>query len=149
MVAPGLSGFDWSPDAWKHINGIIEAAQDGDAAKMTDLWMANPMMKAADENPAVAPRIRRLVAENMRCWLANPTLEKSLRPPATQRLAEIQAPTLVIVGDRDSADMQRICAKLSAEVAGARKVVILGAGHIVNMERPEEFQRALVGFLQS
>jgi pimeloyl-ACP methyl ester carboxylesterase len=32
-------------------------------------------------------------------------------------------------------------------VKGARRVVVAGAGHIVNPERPTEFDRAVPGFL--
>ena len=32
--------------------------------------------------------------------------------------------------------------------SGARTVVISGAGHMVNMEKPEEFNRAVLEFLR-
>jgi pimeloyl-ACP methyl ester carboxylesterase len=146
-AAPGLRGFDWSPGPRDWVQPIIEAAQDNDRARLADLWLANPMMQAAAANPAVAPRVRRLVMENLECWLVNSSLEKSLRPPSAKRLAEIKAPILVIVGDRDIPDMQRAAEKIAKEVPAAHKLVISGAGHIVNMERPEEFNRALLDFL--
>ena len=35
---------------------------------------------------------------------------------------------------------------IAKEVAGAKKAVITGAGHMVNMERPEEFNRIVLDF---
>jgi len=39
--------------------------------------------------------------------------------------------------------------QLVAKVPGARKVVIAGAGHMVNLEQPTEFNRTLMEFLRS
>ena len=39
--------------------------------------------------------------------------------------------------------------KLVADVKGSRKVVIAGAGHISNMEKPEEFDRVVLEFLKA
>ncbi len=147
-VAPALSGFDWSPDFGQGFVAVVEALQDGDEEKAVELWMTDPMMQPANENPTVGPVIRRIVRENIGCWLVNPNYEKALRPRAAKRLGEVKAPTLVIIGDRDAPDLKRVCDKLVQEVTGARKVVILGAGHIVNMERPHEFNRALLDFIR-
>ena len=58
-------------------------------------------------------------------------------------------PVLVVVGDRDIKHMQRIADKLAADIPGAKKVVIPGAGHISNMEKPAEFDAAVLPFLKS
>jgi len=149
LVAPGMGGFDWSADAWKEMPPILAAARDGNADRVAELWLNAGMMRAARDNPHCRDRIRFLSRENVSCWLANPLLECDLDPPAAARLREIRARTLVIVGDRDVPDMQRIATKIEAEVPGARRIVIPGAGHIVNMEAPETFNRELVAFLDA
>jgi pimeloyl-ACP methyl ester carboxylesterase len=63
-----------------------------------------------------------------------------------ESLPTISVPTLVVVGERDerflaAADYQ------AARVPGARKVVIADAAHAANIERTEDFDRAVVGFL--
>ena len=57
-------------------------------------------------------------------------------------------PTLVVVGDRDVPDFLGMAERLATSIRGARKVVVPGAGHMVNMERPEEFNRAVLEFLE-
>lgn len=61
-------------------------------------------------------------------------------------LAGLRVPTLVIVGarDRTSLDPSRAVA---AAVPGARLVEIADAGHLVNLARPTEFNRAVAEFL--
>jgi 3-oxoadipate enol-lactonase len=146
-VAPGLSGFHFSDDP--SMAGTPRAAQRGDWNKVKELWLNSGYMRAAMENPAIAPRIRQLVYENAHENLDNWALERVLDPPAIDRLPEIKVPTLVIVGNRDVADIHEICGLLRARVPGAQEVVIQGSGHIVNMEKPDEFNAAVLNFLAS
>jgi pimeloyl-ACP methyl ester carboxylesterase len=146
-VAPGLSGFPFSPDPTEM--DTIRAAQAGDWQKVTDLWLRSGYMTPAMENPEIRPRLRQLALENAHENLDNPLLETMPNPPAIDRLPDIKAPTLVIVGDRDVADIEEICGLLYARIPGAKEVTIHGSGHLVNMEQPEEFNRAVLGFLAS
>ncbi len=64
-------------------------------------------------------------------------------------LGRIQAPTLVVTGERDST-VDPVRQRLLAEgIPGARQVIIPGAGHAVSVDRAEEFNRVLVDFLES
>ncbi|MDQ3181876.1 MAG: alpha/beta hydrolase [Acidobacteriota bacterium] len=144
LSAPGLSGYKYEQNEY----GIIEAARDEGEAKATELWLKNPYMATAMENPAIENRIRRLCLENAFNWLTNPFLERPIKPPAIGRLAEIKVPILLIIGDKDVPDMQKIADKITADVKDVRKEVLAGAGHIANMEKPDEFNRLVLGFLK-
>lgn len=63
------------------------------------------------------------------------------------RLGEIRAPTLVIVGEEERTFPRAWMEDLAARIRGARLVRIAGAAHISNMERPQEFTRAVLEFL--
>jgi pimeloyl-ACP methyl ester carboxylesterase len=147
LAGPGLTGFDWSAEGERRAWGILEAFRDEGAAKGVELWLKDPYMAPAMENPALAPRLRQLAADNARCWLVNPLLGKRVTPPAARRLGEIRVPTLVLIGSRDVPDIQAIGRLLEKNVPHARKVIVHGAGHMVNMEKPEEFNRVVIDFL--
>ena len=66
---------------------------------------------------------------------------------AMQRLGEVRAPTLVVVGERDQPDFHAIANELTAGIPLARKVVVPGTGHLVPMEAPAEFNALVAGFL--
>jgi pimeloyl-ACP methyl ester carboxylesterase len=70
-----------------------------------------------------------------------------LDPPAAGRLGEIQAPTLVIVGDADTPDALANADTLAAGIPGARKVVLPNVAHMVPLETPEAFNRLVLDFL--
>jgi pimeloyl-ACP methyl ester carboxylesterase len=70
-----------------------------------------------------------------------------LDPPESERLAEVKVPTLVVTGDEDVADIHRVADRLATEIPGAERATIAGAAHLPSLERPEEFDRIVLGFL--
>ena len=72
---------------------------------------------------------------------------ESLDPPAIERLEEITAPTLVIVGDEDLPHAAANAEVITSRIPDSRSVVITGAAHLPSLERPDEFNRALRSFL--
>lgn len=67
---------------------------------------------------------------------------------SSKRLHEIQAPTLVVTGDRDTTVSWRNQAQLVRLIPGAVQVTIPGAGHAVTVEQAEAFNLALLEFLR-
>lgn len=100
---------------------------------------------------AVDRKTRDLVAAmNLPILVAEEVAEfesDSADPPAHDRLALISAPTLVLTGDLDQPDVLDYTDRLSREIPLARREVIPGAAHMVNMEAPEHFNRLVVNFL--
>jgi pimeloyl-ACP methyl ester carboxylesterase len=82
-------------------------------------------------------------AEN---WNLESVIEE-LEPPAMGRLAEVRAPALVVVGDLDMPSSLEIAEAIDENVKGAEVVVMSGVAHMVNMERPEEFNEVVLEFL--
>ena len=83
---------------------------------------------------AVMWTLRRLVG-------AQPSIDE-LAPD----LARLRVPALVIVGDGDRGSLEPSHG-LAQALPGARLVVIPGAGHVVNLQAPKEFNAALLEFL--
>jgi 3-oxoadipate enol-lactonase len=54
-------------------------------------------------------------------------------------LPEVSAPTLVLAGERDEATPKEDSELLAERIPGARLVVLSGAAHLANVERPHEF----------
>jgi pimeloyl-ACP methyl ester carboxylesterase len=73
----------------------------------------------------------------------------ALRRDQTELLPSINVPTLILVGNEDAVTPPADAEAMNAKIEGSRLVVIEGAGHLSNVERPSEFNRALVEFLRS
>ena len=67
---------------------------------------------------------------------------------ADSELAQITAPTLVIVGDEDVATPRDKADALVRSIAGARLALIARAGHSSTVEEPAEVSRVIAEFLE-
>ena len=56
-------------------------------------------------------------------------------------------PTLVVVGDRDNPAMLHNAEALARRVPAPTRVTLPGVGHLPNLERPEDFNRAVLDYL--
>jgi 3-oxoadipate enol-lactonase len=72
----------------------------------------------------------------------------AVRRDQTELLGEIEVPTLILVGSEDAVTPPEMSEAMSRRVRGARMEVLEGAGHVSNVERPAEFNHALVQFLR-
>jgi 3-oxoadipate enol-lactonase len=64
-------------------------------------------------------------------------------------LKNISVPTLVLSGSKDKNAPAPMMAKMASYIPSAKYVELEGAGHLVNLERPGEFNAALDGFLKA
>ena len=68
-------------------------------------------------------------------------------PKFTALLDSIKTPTLVVTSDNDHLIPKELSDLIAARIAGAKLVVMPGAGHIPFMEQPEEVVRIVLEFL--
>jgi 3-oxoadipate enol-lactonase len=65
----------------------------------------------------------------------------------THRLGEISIPTLVVVGADDPATTVEMARTIHQGIAGSELVILKGAAHLSNLEQPDAFNEAVLGFL--
>ena len=106
-----------------------------------------PLVSPNEVSPEVRARVHEMLAHNLPREGEGEAQE--LEPPAAGRLEEIAVPTLVIVGDKDSPDIIASSRLLAEGIRGARLEVMRGVAHVPNMERPDEFNRLVLEFLDS
>ena len=92
-----------------------------------------------------------VVAESLRVpanvWRA--TFAEFLATDFSNEARQIQAPTLIVWGDRDNIVSRSDQAALQGLIEGARLVVYEGAGHAVHWDEPARFAADLVNFAGS
>jgi len=70
------------------------------------------------------------------------------RDSVVDRLGEIEAPSLVIVGEEDETLPPAYAREIDAGLRESRLVVLPGAGHLIALEQPERVAGEMLGFLQ-
>ena len=64
-----------------------------------------------------------------------------------ERLGEVRAPALAIVGEHDLMTPPKRVAQLAEGIPGAELVTVPGAGHLPMVEQPRAVTRALADFV--
>jgi pimeloyl-ACP methyl ester carboxylesterase len=70
------------------------------------------------------------------------------RPSVEERLAEIEAPALVIAGAEDAATPPALGERLAGRLPKARLEILPATGHLSTVERPERTSQLIRGFLE-
>jgi 3-oxoadipate enol-lactonase len=68
------------------------------------------------------------------------------RRPLLEELSQIRVPTLIICGELDEPFLEP-SQRMHQRIAGSELVIIAGAGHTPTLEKPSEFNEALLSFL--
>jgi pimeloyl-ACP methyl ester carboxylesterase len=126
---------------------IINAVRQNEKAETVVELMLNHSLFAAVKDKSL---VRTMLMDNYPAWTsaAPACFSQWHSKPAMERLSEIQSPTLILIGSSDTPDMAAIADTLEERIMGAVKRVLLGAGHHMNMEMPEEFNRVVSDFLR-
>jgi len=72
---------------------------------------------------------------------------RAMRPDYQPVLTALRAPALVCTGDHDSYSTAEITRELAGCLPEPEVVLLTGAGHMPNLEQPDEFNQHLLGFL--
>lgn len=151
LGAPSVGGTEPSQRIRRFWQEEDEALEAGDLDGATELnlllWVDGPQRQPDQVDPEVRERVRQMQLAIFQKETPDDVEEIDLEPPAAERLAQISVPTLILVGDLDLEEKQELASRLAAKIAGARKAVLPGVAHMLNMERPEQFNRAVLEFL--
>lgn len=151
LAAPGAGGYEFQSEALRE-NGeqLSQAFRDGDLPRAVEYfqrsWTDGPERAPSDVDPAVRESVRSMAMSTVEDWDLD-CVAKDLEPPAIGRLTEIDAPVLVVVGDLDMPGILEIGDAVQQTVPGAEVSTISGVAHMVNMEKPGEFNRIVLEFL--
>jgi pimeloyl-ACP methyl ester carboxylesterase len=156
-VCAGVSGFPHEPTGSaqekieEQLFEAMEAAENaGDWERVADLdvqmWVDGTGQPTGRADVRVREAVRRMCLSNYTA--AGPGGKAiPLDPPAAGRLAKINVPALVMIGDLDTSGAQRMAEAMATGIRGAEKRVFAGAAHLPSMEQPDAFNQTLRDFL--
>lgn len=101
------------------------------------------------EMPDVAGRVRAMINATKPEGAASALRAMAVRRDQTDLLRQIRVPTLIIVGSEDTLTPPSDAEAMHRAIEGSRLEIIEGAGHLSNIERPSQFNRALSDFLNT
>jgi 3-oxoadipate enol-lactonase len=149
LIAPALDGFQPSETLrsyWREESRLLEVNDLEGAAELSTRVWTDGRRESADVNPEARARVKTMTLQNYRLPVPDAE-EREADMPAIERLPEITAPTLVMIGADDVPDFVEIADTLEREIPGARKVVFEDAAHHLPLEHPSRFQALVLEFL--
>jgi len=147
LAAPGLSN-EKDENVRAAQAAAAMARTQGLASVVASIVGNRAILAAADD--AVRERVKAIYLDNAHVFESDFALIRLWRPvtpPANQRLSSLRVPTLIIVGDHDSEHARRTADTLASGIPGAALSILQGAGHLVNLDAPEQFNAAVLQFL--
>jgi len=153
LGAPSVSGASPSErirQFWEEEGAMLEKGDLEGATELNlKLWVDGPHR----ETNQVNAEVRELVGEMQLAIFKKETPEDveeiDLDPPAIGRLGEVKIPVQVMVGDLDLEEKLELADRLVRELPSCKKVVVPSVAHMLNMEKPDEFNRSVLDFLSN
>jgi pimeloyl-ACP methyl ester carboxylesterase len=99
------------------------------------------------QRPELVERVTALIRDQDPRAIAGAQRGLAARPDAAGVLPSIVVPTLVVNGEEDRLPDPDEGRSLAAAIPGARFLLVEQAGHLVNLERPDAVNEALLDFL--
>ena len=147
LMAPGLSS--WKDELSPVLSELSQLAAAEGRSKAIAMLLADPSMPTV-EQPEARQAMGAILEDSAQLFasgFAYLRFMEPLDPPAEGRLGEVEVSTLLIVGERDHPGIHENVDALQQGIEGARKVLIMGVGHMVGLEHPEELHRIVLDFL--
>jgi 3-oxoadipate enol-lactonase len=148
IVGSGPDGYPIPKKDQDEMNAVFSTAAEKGLSQAVELWLANPMVAVAIQNPNSKDLLQKMVKDNAGILLMRFWPKEKMEPPALQRLKEIYVPTLVVIGEKDQPVVQAIADAAASGIPGAKKVKMQDTDHLPQMEKPEEFNKIVLDFLK-
>lgn len=142
------AGDDGNRETEQRMALVAIARRDGMRA-MADEWVRTPMVhRSRLDDDALIESIVGMFARHTPDQFEAQVAALLARPDASDVLAAIRCPTLVLCGRDDAWATYERHVDIHRRVAGSTLVAIDRCGHMVTMERPEQAARAIVDWLE-
>jgi pimeloyl-ACP methyl ester carboxylesterase len=107
-----------------------------------------PGLYASEPQPDVVAEVERVMAD-ARPESVRHTFEAIAAADLTELLPTIEVPALLIWGEEDARSPLRVAHEFRDAIPGSELVVLFGAGHVSNAERPAQFNEAVRSFCRA
>ena len=118
------------------------------AKEATDyLWTGDHAMGKTVISPGTREKLIKMGYEYSWWRYLNTSKREMAFPMAIKKLNEIKTPVLVVTAEYDLELCKEDAAIIMKEIPGAKLISIKGAGHLMNMDKPGEFNKAILEFI--
>lgn len=143
LVGAVVSGFGYT----SHMNtrgGHFNPQNFSDPVKVNEYFIMDDPYEIYSENTLAKEKVMKLL----------PGFSRENRVPtqpadrvAVKFLSEIKVPTLILVGEYDIPDVHAHAGVINAGITNSKREIIPQSGHLIPIEQPELFNKAVISFI--
>lgn len=157
LVLVGAAASGWEPeDGWPEVEEWDELMAEFKAANFrrvaeldAAMWLSGPSRSLDSIDPALLDLFIEMDLVPLRTETERDEYLETFDPPVNDRLDEIRVPVLTVVGEHDQPDVIESAHYLAGRISMRDAVVISDTAHLPSLEKPAEFNRAVMGFLDT
>lgn len=146
LVGAVVSGYGYSDHFLNRGVANSKPLEKNDSATTIANWANDKYLLAAD-HPEAKKKLHDILTAAPQDLnhpdFPRPTLD------ALPRLGEIRVPTLILVGDIDIPDVHAHSGVIEAGIPNSRRIVVEDTGHLMYLEKPDEFSRLVITFIKA
>lgn len=149
LLSPVLPDRPYEGEFFASLREVARVIRgDGVRAAMVGPWIESPLWRGSVERPGMRDRLIAIVRDFPGAdYLAveRDRVERGWTVP--DRLSEIHAPALVLVGELELPGFRAWSAEIAERIGGARLEILGGVGHLHLLEDPDRVAALLVDHL--
>jgi 3-oxoadipate enol-lactonase len=150
MILADTRSTSDSEDGVRARRALLETVRSHGATAVADEMLGKLLGDTTRrERPDLVAHVRRLIEANPTSGLEAAIYALMRRPDSTPDLPRIDCPTLVIVGQEDVVTPIDDAEPLHRTIKDSRLAVLPRAGHLSNLEAPEEFSHTITEWVAS
>jgi len=149
LGSPGLSSDSKSDANMQRLAAIVGLVKTSGIEHVIQLTLDAPFV-LSKANTAGRDKVRQIYLDNKDIFEAGFPLYVLWQPviQPENKLAAIRARVLIVRGDNDYAAYAGMTDKIQKGIPEAKTIVIPGGTHFLNLEKPAEFNQAVLDFLR-
>jgi pimeloyl-ACP methyl ester carboxylesterase len=147
VLADTRASADTHEARTRRIHSADRAEREGSGAIADEVAPALLGSTTKQKDPSIVEHVREMIRANSAQGIAGAQRGMAERRDSTYILPGIDVPVLIIVGDEDELTPLAEAESLRSGIPHSRLRIIDKAGHLSNVEQPEQFNEALVEFI--
>jgi len=150
LIAVGPWAFGYNSQAAKEMFSVMGKissilTEKGEKAAY-DYWIENPVFKNSFKNRNTVAHMKKVGYDYSFWHFTNKDPNFFVKPWASTQINKISLPILIITSEYDLEACKEVADLMEQNIKESKKVIITDAGHCMNIDKPSEFNKIVLGF---
>jgi pimeloyl-ACP methyl ester carboxylesterase len=149
IMAATRAGADSPEGKQNRDKTATRAKEEGPETVVEGMLPKMLSLKTYEENPQLVERVREIMKKTSTNGMVGALIGMKNRPDSTGKLSQIEVPALILYGADDQIIPFEDVETMQDAIPDVHLRILPDAGHLLNLEQPELFNRAVLTFIEN